>query len=195
MRFSKLKYFGCRAYTLIEALVVVAIFTGFVVSSAGVFLMAYRAQAGSYKDELAEQSNMRGAFELEHLFRRAYGYAPLNFLGEDDLTLTRFNGIRLSVSNGNKGELENWVFQFEPFPEQDLEDRVKGSFSVYPPGTTGSYVYDEVYLPSGRDTFFELDDYGGIKYHWIVRGSYPEHSLEGITYPEHSWKGILVTSQ
>lgn len=182
---SKFRKFSCRAYTFVEALVVVAIFTGFVVSTAGVFVMSYRAQAESYHDELAEQSNMRGAFELEHLFRTALGSEPLNAAGNVDLTLTNFNRVRLVVPHWDTGVLEHWIFSFTP-SGTDSEGRTRGSFSVRAPGTSEDYVYaSDVSLPLGRSSLFILDSLGRLDYHWIVRA----------TDADLSWKGLLVTTQ
>lgn len=174
---------NCRGFTFVESLVVVAIFTAFVAASAGVFLMAYRSQVGSYVEELDEQSNMRGAFELEHLFRSSLGFQllPLDGTGLQPVEADR---LSLLVPAFSGGSIQTWEFKFVP-DGTDTSGRIKGSLQVIPPGAT-AYVYStSLSLPAGRNSLFVLDSLGRVNYSWIVRA----------TDADLAWKGNLSAAQ
>ncbi len=164
MLFFKSRY---RGFTLVESLVVLAIFTGFVAASAGVFLMAYRSQMGSYVEELDEQSNMRAAFELEYFFHSSLGFQLLPLVNE--VQPLESDILVLLVPN-SLGDIQTWEFKFIP-DGFDTLGRVKGSLNVTPPGGN-IYLYSpDLSLPAGRNNFFVMDNLGRVTYSWLVRAS------------------------
>lgn len=173
-----------RGFTFVEALVVVAIFTGFIVAASGVFISAYRAQVGSYQDELDEQSSMRGAFELEHVFRSSVGYQLIDSDGST-VVYDEADKVKLLAPNPSTGLMEYWEFSFLP-DGTDILGRIKGSFVVKAPEVGTNYLFtSNVSLPLGRDHLFVLDDLGRVSYHWMLRGE----------DADLSWKGNLAIAQ
>jgi type II secretory pathway pseudopilin PulG len=187
--FSKMLSVG--GFTFVEGLVVLAIFVSMIVSISGVFLMAYRAQAGSYNLELDEQSNMRAAFELENLFRSSVGYelvarGSLAALNSGSIAPPQeSSSMTMFVPALSDGDLEMWGFDFVSSGQQDAQGRDKGSIRVVLPNG-GTYVYTtSAVIPSSRTYLFQLDEYGRLNYHWI----------SPTVDSELEWKGSLPLYQ
>lgn len=182
-RFSLLRF--RKGFTFVESLVVLALFSGFMVATSGVFISAYRSQVGSYYAELDEQSNMRASMELEHLFRSSIGYKLGLDTNYGDSAPTSSNFLTLNVPDPMTGALDNWVFSFIS-DGTDSSGRTKGSLTISGTKISGIYSFtDSISLPVGRTNLFVLDNFGRVTYDWVLRGQ----------YADLSWNGVLFTPQ